>query len=159
MPVFVELSSSESCIEQTGVPLLPDFQTWANQSCLVDEDVVTSFQILSKDEMKKLNLEYSGNDKPTNVLSFPMSLPEHVEINLLGDVVLCAEVISEEAVHQNKSLEAHWAHMVVHGMLHLQGYDHINDADAEAMEALEITILQKLGFTNPYVIKPYTTNS
>jgi probable rRNA maturation factor len=79
-----------------------------------------------------------------------MELPGEVDLKILGDVVLCADVINAEAKQQHKSSAAHWAHMVVHGMLHLQGYDHVDDDQAEAMEALEIRILNQLGFANPY---------
>lgn len=151
MPVVVELSQSEDFDQQDDdVPSLSQFQHWANEACLDDADVVASVQVLSKNEMQALNLDFSGKDKPTNVLSFPMNLPEHVDINLLGDMALCAEVINSEAEQQDKSREAHWAHMVVHGMLHLQGYDHIQDDEAELMEELEVQILDRLGFINPY---------
>jgi len=153
MPVVIELSTSEDVNQEDGqVPLLSQLQTWVNHASLDKAEVVTSIQILGKDEMQKLNHEYRGKDKATNVLSFPMQLPEHVEINLLGDLVLCADVINQEAEQQNKTREAHWAHMVVHGMLHLQGYNHENGTDADEMEALEKTILNELGFANPYKI-------
>ena len=151
MPVVVELSQSEN-FDQDGedVPSLTQLQQWANAACLEDSDVIASMQILSAEEMRSLNCDFSGKDKPTNVLSFPMQLPEHVEINLLGDLALCAEIINAEAHQQDKTQDAHWAHMVVHGMLHLQGYDHIKDDEALAMESLEAQILQKLGINNPY---------
>lgn len=151
MPVIVELSQSEDFNqEDDDVPLLSQLQLWANEACLKDTEVVTSIQMLSKKEMQALNRDFSGKDKSTNVLSFPMQLPEQVEINLLGDLALCAEVINQEAKQQDKTHDAHWAHMVVHGMLHLQGYDHIKQDEAELMESLEIKILDKLGFANPY---------
>ena len=155
MPVIVELSQSDDFDQDDDdVPLLSQLQQWANEACLENADVVASMQLLSKDEMQSLNRDYSGKDKPTNVLSFPMQLPEQVEINLLGDLALCAEVINTEAEQQNKSHDAHWAHMVIHGMLHLQGYDHINKEEAVVMEALEVKILDKLGFDNPYETNP-----
>jgi len=151
MPVVVELSQSEDFDQQDDdVPSLSQLQQWANEACLEDTDVVASVQVLSKEEMQALNLDFSGKDKPTNVLSFPMNLPEHIDINLLGDIALCAEVINTEAEQQDKSREAHWAHMMVHGMLHLQGYDHIQDDEAGLMEELEVQILDRLGFVNPY---------
>ena len=151
MTVTVEMSVSEDINQDDDdVPLLPQFEVWANQACLDDADTLTSIQILSMDEMQALNREFSGKDKPTNVLSFPMQLPEPVELNLLGDLALCAEVINSEAKQQHKKREAHWAHMVVHGMLHLQSYDHVTEADAETMESLEVQILDKLGYDNPY---------
>lgn len=113
-----------------------------------------TLRIVNKDEMTTLNATYRHKNKPTNVLSFPFEMPADVEMDtpILGDIVICAEVIKEEANQQNKSIDAHWAHMIVHGILHLLGYDHENDADAEIMETEEITILKGLGFDNPYHI-------
>ena len=151
MTVVVELSQSDEFNQDDDeVPLLSQFQQWANAAYLKDADVVASMQVLSLNDMQTLNRDFSGKDKPTNVLSFPMELPEQVDINLLGDLALCAEVINAEAKQQNKSQEAHWAHMVVHGMLHLQSYDHIESDEAEVMESLEIKILQDMGISNPY---------
>lgn len=152
MPVIVELAVSDSVeFGETDIPDEQSFQRWAESACLDDAEVITSMQIISREEMQQLNKDYRGKDKPTNVLSFPMQLPEEVDIKLLGDLALCADVIEEEALQQGKSIESHWAHMVVHGMLHLQGYDHINDTEAEAMESMEINILNQLGFENPYL--------
>lgn len=100
--------------------------------------------------MTRLNSQFRGQDKPTNVLSFPAELPEILDIPLLGDIAICAPVIEREASQQNKSLKSHYAHMSVHGALHLAGYDHIEHKEAEEMETLEIEILGKLGFANPY---------
>ena len=83
-------------------------------------------------------------------LSFPFEVPEGIELNLLGDLIICAQVVEQESKDQNKALFDHWAHMVIHGCLHLLGYDHINDTDADEMETLEIKILAKLSITNPY---------
>jgi len=150
VPVTVELSGQEEGGEDDGVPLLSQLELWANEACLSDNAAVASLKILDREDMRALNRDYSGKDAATNVLSFPMQLPEQVNIDLLGDLALCAEVINAEAEQQNKSREAHWAHMIVHGMLHLQGYDHIDEAEAVTMETLEIQILDKLGFENPY---------
>lgn len=109
-----------------------------------------SIRIVNEDESQSLNLQYRGKDKPTNVLSFPCELPESVELPLLGDLVICAQVVEREAEQQGKKLFAHWAHMVVHGTLHLLGYDHIEDGEAEEMEALETQIMADLGYPNPY---------
>ena len=97
-----------------------------------------------------LNRDYRGKDCPTNVLSFPMELPEEFNMPMLGDLVICAPVVAREAEEQGKSPESHWAHMVVHGVLHLQGYDHQNSAEAEEMESLERRILAGLGYPDPY---------
>lgn len=115
-------------------------------------DAEVTIRIVDETESQQLNFDYREKDKPTNVLSFPFQCPPGIELPLLGDLVICAEVVAREAQEQQKTLHAHWAHMVVHGSLHLLGFDHINDADAEEMEAEEIQILQELGFANPYLI-------
>ena len=111
-------------------------------------------RIVSPEESRALNDQYRHKNKPTNVLSFPLDIPQDVADELgdayLGDLVICAEVVEREAVEQRKPLAAHWAHMVVHGTLHLLGYDHMTEAQAEEMEGLEIEILADLGFANPY---------
>ena len=151
MPVTVELTISENVdAKKMSIPDEESFQQWAESACLADEDVIASMQIVGRGEMQKLNKAYRHKNRPTNVLSFPMQLPDEVKIKILGDLALCVDVINEEAKLQGKSLNAHWAHMVVHGMLHLQGYDHVEDDDAEVMEEKEIDILRKLGFENPY---------
>lgn len=110
------------------------------------------------DESHKLNLEYRQKDKPTNVLSFPSDLPDEMAQILdtfpIGDLVICIPVVLQEAIEQQKTPIEHFTHMLVHGTLHLMGYDHeTSEADAEEMEALEIEILAKLGFDNPYTLK------
>lgn len=149
MAVIIELSISDE-VDAAALPSEEDFQQWA-QPCYPGEDeAVVSLQIVSSDEMQELNKTYRAKDQPTNVLSFPMELPEEVGINILGDLALCAAVIDAEAKQQGKQPVAHWAHMLVHGMLHLQGYDHIEDDEADAMEAREVEIMKALGFENPY---------
>ena len=152
MPVTIEMSASENLDAEEGdIPDADLVQQWAEKACLCDDRVVTSVQIVSKDEMRELNNTWRGKDRPTNVLSFPMQSPDEVDLKILGDLALCADVIDTEAIQQHKPAQAHWAHMVVHGMLHLQGYDHIDEHQAEEMEALEIRILDQLGFDNPYL--------
>ena len=107
-------------------------------------------RIVDETESQSLNATYRGKDKPTNVLSFEADLPPGVDVPLLGDLAICAPVVQREALEQNKTEMAHWAHMVVHGTLHLLGFDHIEDDEAEQMEALEVQILSKLGYNNPY---------
>jgi probable rRNA maturation factor len=101
-------------------------------------------------EIQELNKTYRGKNQPTNVLSFPFEIPEHIESDLLGDLVICHQVLVDEAKQQNKNLQDHWAHMVIHGTLHLLGFDHINDDEAEEMEGLEIEILKQYQIENPY---------
>ncbi|MFO7604462.1 MAG: rRNA maturation RNase YbeY [Gammaproteobacteria bacterium] len=111
-------------------------------------------RIVDRDESAALNQTYRHKAGPTNVLSFPFELPPGLDqdtvADLLGDLVICAPVVAAQAGEQHKSPEAHWAHMVVHGTLHLLGYDHLEPQQAEAMEGLEISILNQLGFANPY---------
>lgn len=152
MPVSIEMSVSDNL--DAGEGDMPDaalVQQWAEKACLCDDQVITSVQIVSRDEMHELNNTWRGKNRPTNVLSFPMQSPDEVDPKILGDLVLCADVINTEARQQHKPDQAHWAHMVVHGMLHLQGYDHIDEHQADEMEALEIRILDQLGFDNPYL--------
>ena len=100
-----------------------------------DEDSEISLRIVDSVEMQALNARYRGKDKPTNVLSFPAELPEGVTVPLLGDSAICAAVVEREAAEQQKDLKAHWDHMLVHGVLHLLGYDHEDDTEAAEMEA------------------------
>jgi probable rRNA maturation factor len=147
----VDVSISEELgMADEDVPEPSMLQTWAAASYVKKSPAVASILVASAKEIQQLNKQYRDKDKATNVLSFPMGLPDELEINLLGDIVLCAVVIKKEAALQDKSEHAHWAHMVVHGMLHLQGYDHVKDDDAEKMEKLETSILNQLGFDNPY---------
>jgi probable rRNA maturation factor len=111
-------------------------------------------RIVSPEEIQALNATYRGKDRPTNVLSFPFEIPQDVADALddvyLGDLAICADVVAQEAEAQGKPLAAHWAHMVVHGTLHLLGFDHIEPDQAQEMERLETEILADLGFANPY---------
>jgi len=114
------------------------------------QDAEICVRLVDADEMATLNATYRDRAGPTNVLSFPAALPAELKLPLLGDIVICAPVVRAEAVAQQKSLQAHWAHMAVHGTLHLLGYDHIEEADATAMEALESAILAELHYPCPY---------
>ncbi len=148
----VDVSISEELgMADDDVPEPRVLQSWAAASYLKKFPAVASILVASVKEIQQLNKQYRSKDKATNVLSFPMDLSMDVpELNLLGDIALCAEVIKKEAALQGKSESAHWAHMVVHGMLHLQRYDHVEDDEAEIMEKLEVSILNQLGFENPY---------
>jgi probable rRNA maturation factor len=133
---------------------LPDqdqFQYWVD-AVLKDEtqDSELVIRIVDEAEMIQFNEQYRDKKGSTNILSFPFEVPEGVDSNLLGDILVCAAVVEKEAHQQHKELDHHWAHMIVHGVLHLLGYDHVDDQDAEEMEALEIKILKKIKIKNPY---------
>lgn len=134
------------------VPEEAAFLRWLDslaQWCTVEPEMLT-VRVVDTDEGQQLNQQYRGKDTPTNVLSFPSQLPEFVEPDYLGDLVICAAVVNREALEQNKAVDAHWAHMLVHGVLHLLGYDHMEEAQAEEMEALESKIVIAMGYTTPY---------
>jgi probable rRNA maturation factor len=140
-------------------PSEEDFTTWA-QAALQDPDheAEVCIRLVNKEESQALNKQYRKKDKPTNVLSFAYSEDEFdsdpdFEAVHLGDLVICADLVDEEAEQQGKTATAHWAHLTVHGVLHLQGFDHEEKKAEEAMENLEIEILKKLGFNNPYEVK------
>ncbi|WP_240223114.1 rRNA maturation RNase YbeY [Rheinheimera hassiensis] len=136
-----------------NLPTEAQVQQWLEAAILpFQAEAEVTVRIVDHAESQQLNFDYRSKDKPTNVLSFPFQCPPGIELPLLGDLVICAPVVAAEAAEQHKSLLAHWAHMVVHGSLHLLGFDHINDDDAEQMEAEEVTILQQLGITNPYLL-------
>jgi probable rRNA maturation factor len=109
-----------------------------------------SLRIVDEAEMSELNGRYRGKPQPTNVLSFPADLPPEVKLPYLGDIVVCAAVLEREAQAQHKALPDHWAHMLIHGTLHLLGFDHIEPSEADAMESLEIAILKTLQIADPY---------
>lgn len=131
---------SQDKIQQWLTFILPQF---------VNEAELT-IRIVDEQESQYLNNLYRHKDRPTNVLSFPFESPVEMETPLLGDLVICKQIVHKEALEQNKSLESHWAHMIVHGCLHLLGYDHIDDNEAQEMESIEIDIMAALGFANPY---------
>jgi len=143
------ISAADS--QRLGVPTDARFEQWVAAALdgRLDEAQLT-IRITDEAEIRELNATYRGKDKPTNVLSFPFEAPPGVDIPLLGDIIICAAVVEHEASEQGKALEAHWAHMVIHGTLHLLGYDHIEEGEAEEMEGLEIRLLAGLGYANPY---------
>lgn len=134
------------------IPSPEKIERWICAALHSDElnQAEVSVYIVDEEEAKSLNFQYRGKDKPTNVLSFPADIPDEVGVPLLGDLVVCAPVVEREAAEQGKSLEAHWAHMLVHGTLHLLDYDHIEEDEAEVMEALETRLLTQLNFPAPY---------
>ena len=132
------------------IPKDKSFEAWAGTAWLEDQDSEVTIRIVDSEESAELNAQYRNKTGPTNVLSFPFEAPAGITVQLAGDLIICAPVVEREAREQRKTPVEHWAHMVVHGMLHLQGYDHIEDDEAEAMEDLEIRLLAQLGFCNPY---------
>ncbi|GGP64737.1 endoribonuclease YbeY [Shewanella algicola] len=138
-------------IEASNLPTQAEFETWVRTAIgQTMPEVELTIRVVEIAESQQLNSTYRGKDKPTNVLSFPFEAPPEVELPLLGDLVICAKVVEQEATEQNKPLNAHWAHMVIHGCLHLLGYDHIIDEEADEMESLETQLVEGLGFTDPY---------
>jgi probable rRNA maturation factor len=115
------------------------------------ESTELSVRIVDKEEGQSLNEQYRGSSGATNVLSFPFENESPESLPLIGDIVICAPVVAKEAAEQNKALNAHWAHMIIHGVLHLLGYDHQDDEQANVMETLETEIMQGLGFPPPYL--------
>ena len=115
-----------------------------------DKAVELTVRVVAKEEAQQLNHEFRGKDYATNVLSFPFSSPVELPVTLLGDLVICQTVVEHEAKEQQKSAIDHWTHMVIHGTLHLLGYDHIEDNEAEEMEQIERNILARLKITDPY---------
>lgn len=141
-----------TCEQESGLPTAEQIEQWATAAVQPQSDEVEmTVRIVDEAESHALNLNYRGKDRPTNVLSFPFECPDEVELPLLGDLVICRQVVEREAQEQDKPLMAHWAHMVVHGSLHLLGYDHIEDDEAEEMESLETQIMTGLGFEDPYL--------
>ncbi|VAW74207.1 Metal-dependent hydrolase YbeY, involved in rRNA and/or ribosome maturation and assembly [hydrothermal vent metagenome] len=147
----IEVQQASSC---QSVPAKNVLQRWAQAALASDipqPDLV--IRVVDENESLALNSQYRGKEAPTNVLSFPFDVPQGVELKHLGDLVICAGVVQQEALQQGKPVEHHWAHMVVHGVLHLRGYDHLTEAQAGKMEALEKQILAELGITDPYVAR------
>jgi len=165
--ILVDLQIAEDLADTEFVPVQQDFEKWAGAALSKqNNDSELTIRVVSEEEISELNQTYRAKSGPTNVLSFPFEMPdfgfdeelgesqldefEKMDIPLLGDLVICAAVVNREALEQKKPFDAHWAHMVIHGVLHLLGYDHIQKIEAEAMETLEITLLSELGYSTPY---------
>jgi probable rRNA maturation factor len=149
-PVQLDVSVSYG-LPRTGVPAPASFRKWAAAAAkgrILRADL--AIRVVAEKEGRALNHKYRGKDYATNVLSFPTELPEGVNLPLLGDLVICAPVVAKEAAEQGKPLAAHYAHLTVHGVLHLLGLDHDDEREAEAMELIEREILADLGFPDPY---------
>ncbi len=138
----------------TDAPGQPDDDSlirWAALALRDDPGKELTIRLVDAEESQQLNSEYRHKDYPTNVLSFPADLPPELNIPLLGDLVICVPVVNREATEQGKTRDAHWAHMVIHGCLHLLGHDHIDDDEADAMEQLERQLLAELNIADPYL--------
>ncbi|MHA6495238.1 rRNA maturation RNase YbeY [Pseudomonas borbori] len=138
--------------DAANLPSEAQFRTWCELALRQrSADSELTIRLVDEDEGRELNRTYRQRDYATNVLSFPADVPDELlDIPLLGDLVICVPVVDREALEQGKTTQAHWAHMVIHGCLHLLGYDHIDDEDAEEMEALERDLLAELGHPDPY---------
>jgi probable rRNA maturation factor len=134
-----------------SLPTTDEFRCWVTAALAGRrQEAELAIRLVDDEESRRLNHKYRGKDRPTNVLSFPADLPAEVESPLLGDLVICAPVVLREAEQQGKTEGAHWAHLVVHGVLHLLGYDHQNADAATAMESLEKEILSGMNLSDPY---------
>lgn len=138
-------------VDAAGVPDEARIQRWLDTALDDAFPCTVNLTIVGEPEGRALNRRWRGRDQATNVLSFPANMPPFDGRQVLGDIVLCAPVIEGEAREQGKALEDHWAHMVIHGLLHLLGFDHIDDTQAEQMEGREIALLSALGIPDPYV--------
>lgn len=153
MEMYVDLQVATE--DEQALPTLTEVEKWVlvaihAGSNITREEVELTVRIVDRDESQQLNFDYRGKDKPTNVLSFPFQNPPGITLPLLGDLVICKQVVEQEAIEQNKRLISHWAHMLIHGTLHLLGYDHIIEEEAIKMESLETKLLVELGFPAPY---------
>ena len=148
----------QNTIDSSQLPSIEKMHDWiivllGKVNAKFEQPEIT-IRIVSIEESQQLNLEYCGKDKPTNVLSFPFEAPEMIPTEeldeFLGDLVICEKILQQEAIDQNKPLPSHWAHLLIHGVLHLLGFNHIEERQADEMESLEILVMKELGFEDPY---------
>jgi probable rRNA maturation factor len=146
----IELDLQIAC-DFDDLPSYEQFELWASKALLPYHDS-PELTILIADEAQsqELNSQYRGKDKSTNVLSFPFEAPPGIDLPLVGDLIICPQVVKRESIEQEKSFHEHFAHMVIHGCLHLLGFDHINEQDAKEMESLEKEFLAEIGISDPY---------
>ncbi|MCR5537064.1 MAG: rRNA maturation RNase YbeY [Succinivibrio sp.] len=152
----VELDLQLALEHDREVPELSSLKLWAETALKTagyEKPSEITVRLVESAEIQELNRTYRKLDRPTNILSFPFECPDEVELPLLGDLVICDEILRREAQEQQKSYEEHFAHLIIHGTLHLLGYDHIEDKDAEEMESLETQALAALGYPDPYLVK------
>ena len=151
-PIQFDVSVSYG-VPRTGIPAAQSFRKWAAiaaEGRILRADL--AIRVVGTKEGRSLNHHYRGKDYATNVLSFPAELPEGVTVPLLGDLVICAPVVAKEAKEQKKPLAAHYAHLTIHGVLHLLGLDHDDPREADAMEAIERELMAQLGYDDPYAV-------
>lgn len=138
-------------VDDASLPSQQQLTSWARAAWRDEaQDAGVVVRVTDEAESRQLNHEFRGKDKATNVLSFPFDPVPEIDLDHVGDLLICAPVVAREAEQQGKQPEAHWAHMVIHGMLHLQGYDHESEQQAQVMEALETDVLTGLGYPAPY---------
>ena len=148
MPINIDI---QIAIDEADIPDKSLLLYWAENAVQYEKKRASlTVRIVSESEICQLNHQFRQKNLPTNVLSFPFGSPPGVKTTLLGDVVICHNVVAEEALVQNKPLQAHYAHMVVHGVLHLLGFDHVDEIDAKKMESIEVKLLEQFGFPDPY---------
>ena len=140
-------------VNSTYIPTDESLTQWINAAqTSAQKNTEITLRIVSADEIQSLNRDYRNKDVATNVLSFSSEVPVGPNVQLLGDIVICADIVAQEAQDFGKALEDRWAHMVIHGCLHVQGFDHIESDEREVMENKEIEVLKALGFSNPYQV-------
>jgi probable rRNA maturation factor len=153
MPHLIDLQVACTTDE---LPSQAQLQLWVETALSTASQTTQTFELtirlVEPEESQQLNNQFRGQNKPTNVLSFPFEVPEGLTLNLLGDLVICVDIMKNEAKLQNKNLFDHWAHLVIHGCLHLLGFDHISDIEAVEMEGIEVAALAKLHINNPYLL-------
>jgi len=155
----------QKIVSSDSIPKQEKIESWVRQTLFfvdkeeekedaepdkADTEYELTIRIVDKEEIQSMNRTYRHKDKSTNVLSFPFEAPIEIQLPLLGDIIICHDIVVEEAKQQQKTIEAHWAHMIIHGVLHLKGYDHLEDTEAQLMESLEIKILKDFNFSDPY---------
>ena len=154
MELFVDLQIAAA--DKESLPDPAAIEQWVQKAIIAGssvkrEEAELTVRIVDSNESQQLNHQYRDKNKPTNVLSFPFQNPPGITLPLLGDLVICKKVVENEAIEQSKTLTEHWAHMLIHGTLHLLGYDHIEPQEAIEMESLETKLLIGLGFADPYL--------
>ena len=152
MELFVDLQVVSE--NDHNIPSIESIEQWIQSAIIAGtspkEEAELTIRVVDSEESQQLNGQYRNKHKSTNVLSFPFQNPPGITLPLLGDLVVCKKIVENEAQEQNKTLTEHWAHMLIHGTLHLLGYDHIDEQEALEMEALETRLLIELGFSDPY---------